>query len=76
MFLTPDQRRRKEGIKRDQARKRKAIDAANKLLSDRAQRDAWAHSASCAITPGTLYVSNQVACTGLAETLPLWHCCV
>lgn len=56
MFLTPDQRRRKEAIKKEQAGKRKAIDAANKLLSDRAQRDAWAHSASCAaVSPGMLF---------------------
>lgn len=51
MFLTTEQRKRKEAIKRDQAKKRKDIDAANKLLSDRAQRDSWAHSASC-FSPG------------------------
>lgn len=49
MFLTTEQRRRKEAIKTDQARKRKAIESANKLLSDRAQRDAWAQSASCSV---------------------------
>ncbi|CAN0175149.1 unnamed protein product, partial [Scytosiphon promiscuus] len=44
MFLTPDQRKRKEAIKRDQERRRREIDAAKKLISDRAQRDAWALS--------------------------------
>lgn len=42
MFLTPDQRRRKEALKKDQAKKRMDIDAAQKLRRDRAQRDSWA----------------------------------
>lgn len=43
MFLTKEQRKRKADLKADQTKKRKEIDAALKLKSDRAQRDSWAH---------------------------------
>lgn len=65
MFLTGEQRRRKEAIKKDQAEKRKAIDAANKLRSDRAQRDAWAQSTSSAAAAGAHCHALPRKCPGV-----------
>lgn len=45
MFLTKDQRKRKARLIKAQTEQRNAIDAERKLLSDRAQRDAWAQQA-------------------------------
>lgn len=49
MFLTKEQRKRKEQLRRDQDRKQRDIDAARKLLNDRAQRDSWAEAAASAV---------------------------
>ena len=51
MFLTAEQRRRKDCLKKDQAKKRNDIDAAHKLLRDRAQRDSWAQETPATPSP-------------------------
>lgn len=45
MFLTKEQRLRKRAIKEDRLKIRNDIDATQKVLIERARRDAWAHNA-------------------------------